>query len=97
MSESSKELGMIQALLDRLSTQRLPYALELKDKVDRGERLSEYDTDFLKKVLEEATEIPKLVAKHPELETLVGRLVGLYGDITRKGLENERSARGGGA
>ena len=32
----------------------------------------------------------KLVAKHPEYEPLVARLIGLYGEITRKGLENEQ-------
>jgi hypothetical protein len=94
MSESSKELGTIQALLERLTTQRLPYALELRDKVDRGERLSEYDTDFLKSVLEEANSIPQLATKHPEYEDLVSQLVGLYGHITSKGLENERDAAG---
>jgi hypothetical protein len=93
MSDSKKDLGTIQALLERLTSQRLPYALELREKVDRGERLSDYDTEFLKNVLEEAQSIPQLATKHPEYENLVGQLVGLYTHITSKGLENEE--RGG--
>jgi hypothetical protein len=45
-------------------------------------------------VLEEANSIPQLATKHPEYENLVGQLVGLYGHITSKGLENERDASG---
>jgi hypothetical protein len=95
MSDSAKDLGTIQALLERLTKQRLPYALELRDKVDRGERLSDYDTDFLKSVLEEARSIPQLATKHPEYENLVGQLLGLYTHITSKGLENEERGGGG--
>jgi hypothetical protein len=95
MNDSTKELGTIQALLERLNNQRLPYALELKEKVDRGERLSDYDTDFLKTVLEEAQSIPQLATKHPEYENLVSQLVGLYTHITSKGLENEERGGGG--
>jgi hypothetical protein len=96
MSDSTRELGTIQALLERLTTQRLPYALELRDKVDRGERLSDYDTEFLKNVLEEANAIPQLATKHPEYQNLVSQLVGLYRHITSKGLENERIGTGKG-
>lgn len=87
---SERELGTIQVLLDRLTTQRLPYALELKEKVDRGEALSEYDTQFLHGVLDETTGMPSLAAKHPEYQRLVGQLVDLYGEITSKALDNER-------
>jgi hypothetical protein len=87
---SKKDAGMIQVLLNRLDTERLPRALDLKKKVDRGERLDEHDTQFLNRVFEDAGSAQKLAAKHPEFQPLVARLISLYGEITRKGLENEQ-------
>jgi hypothetical protein len=87
---SQKDAGLIQALLLRLNTERLPRALTLKKKVDRGERLRDLDTQFLSQVLEEAGTAQQLAAKHPEFQSLVSRLIDLYGEITAKGLENEQ-------
>ena len=42
MSESTEDVGLITVLLQRLETQRLPRALALKDKVDRGELLDDF-------------------------------------------------------
>ncbi len=54
MSESAqKEAGTIQAMLQQLNDVRLPRALELKKKVDRGEKLDDYDLQFLEGVLED--------------------------------------------
>ena len=92
MRDSPKDAGMIQALLERLNTQRLPRALDLKSKVDRGECLDEYDLQFLKTVLEDLKGAPRLTARHPQYEVLIGQLIALYGEITRKGLENEPKA-----
>ena len=87
---SKKDAGIIQVLLERLNAERLPRALDLKKKVDSGERLDEPDMDFLKLVFEDVGGAQKLAEKHPEFQPLVAQLISLYGEITRKGLENEQ-------
>ena len=67
MSNSwSEDAGTIQVLLARLNSERLPRALDLKSKVDRGERLDEQDMQFLQTVLEDASGAQHLAAKHPD-------------------------------
>ena len=97
MSDSrkkSRDKGVAQVLLMRLEAERLPYALKLKDKVDRGERLSDYDTQFLKRAVTEGREARTLAAKLPQYQEIVNRMAALYEEITRKGAENEQKASG---
>jgi hypothetical protein len=94
MSKSIPEdTGTIQALLERLNTQRLPRALDLQKKVDRGELLDDQDLQFLNMVFDESRSARTLVAKHPQYQPLIGQLIALYSEITRKGLENEEKER----
>ena len=91
MSDSAaKDAGTIQVLLQQLNDIRLPRALDLKKKVDRGEKLDSYDIDFLETVLADATRGQGMITRHPELQPLVGKLMSLYSEITTKGLENEQ-------
>ncbi len=45
---------------------------------------------FLKGVAEDSAQAQSLVTKHPELQPLMSKLVGLYSHITQKALENEQ-------
>lgn len=89
MTESSKEAALIQVLVERLEKIRLPIALELKEKVDRGEVLNDLDIGFLEEVLGDVGKIKPLLDRHPEWHDLAGRMASLYNDITTKALENE--------
>jgi hypothetical protein len=84
------DAGTIQVLLDRLNKERLPRTLDLKAKVDNGRALDDYDIQYLKSVLEDGRQALALANKHPEFNPLVTRLIDLYAEITRKGLENEQ-------
>jgi hypothetical protein len=91
-SDRNAELGVIQVLLHRFTTYRLPYALQLKAQVDRGERLSEYELRFVKKVVEESVRAHRLAAKHAKYQDLVSQATSLFSEIMSKALENEQAA-----
>ena len=89
MTESSKDAALIQVLVERLEKIRLQVALELQEKVDRGEVLNDLDIEFLEEVLGDVGQIKPLIDRHPEWQDLTARMASLYSDITTKALENE--------
>jgi hypothetical protein len=92
MSNPTQDAGVIQTLLDRLNSQRLPFALALKDKVDQGGTLSEYDIQKLEEVFADTQTIQPMIDRHPEYQDLVARILHLYKEILDKGMENEKKA-----
>jgi hypothetical protein len=92
MTDTSKDAGVIQVLIERFERHRLPRVLELKEKVDSGELLNEMDLDYLERILEDAQEHKGLVDRHPEWQKISAQVVSLYKQITAKALENEKGA-----
>lgn len=93
MGDSSKEEGIIQVLLERYQEQRLPRLLDIKENVDQGQTLSEFDLEFLEQVMSEAQQNKHLLDDQPELQDLFVRSIALYKEITEKALENEQGAK----
>jgi hypothetical protein len=89
---SNKDLGTAQVMLRRLNERLLPYALKLKDSVDKGGLLTDYDQQFLKEIAEEARFIPALLERQPQFEPLAHQVFSLVEHITAKGLENEKAS-----
>lgn len=84
-----QDLGVMTAVLERLETQRIPRALDLKTKVGNGETLAELDIQFLEEVFADARELMPLIERHPEAEPLAAKMLHLYHEITARALKNE--------
>ena len=91
MEQSKKDAGTIAALMIRLKETRLPRAKLLLDKVNGGDKLSDSDIRFLKRVHEDSRANQALVTRNPEYHGLVTQFIDLYTEIAAKGLENEKS------
>ena len=92
MTEISHDTGVLIALMERLEKRRIPRALNIKEKVDRGDQLDEWDMEYLKQIIADAQDALVFVDDHPEYQELYARVAGLYEDITSKALENEQGA-----
>lgn len=92
MNQHPEDAGVIQALLERFNEQRLPRALEMKAKVERGETLESSEVDLLAGILADARAMNSLLERHPEYQSLVTKALGLYKEITEKALANESKA-----
>ena len=93
MAEVSKDMGVIVALAQRMTEERLPKALALKERVDKGAVLNEVDLNFLEQVVEDANKILPLMQKNPKVLDISGRMLALYKEITTKALANEQAKK----
>ncbi len=92
MSETPEQSGLIAVLLERLEKQRLPRALQMQEKVSRGERLADLELTHLQEMLSDANQLRPLIEQHPEYQSLAARVLSLYSEITQKALDNEKGA-----
>ena len=84
--------GVLTAIVERMQEQRLPRALELREKVDRGETLEDFDIDFLEKVFDDCMKLKPLLDRHPEYQEAAARMMSLYHAITNQALANEQAS-----
>jgi hypothetical protein len=93
MSDVSKDTGVIAVLAKRMVEERLPKALAMKERVDKGGLLNDLDLAFLEQVVKDAGQIRPMMQKDPRVLEVAGRMVQLYKEITDKALENEKAGK----
>jgi hypothetical protein len=93
MTQPDNDTGVIVALLDRMRTQQLPRALDIKEKVDAGGSLDDFDLAFLEEVARDAEDVEPLWDRHPEFQEIAAKMIHLYHEITAKALANEEGAK----
>jgi len=93
VAQASKDMGVLAVLAKRLVEERLPKALALKERVDRGEVLNDLDLDFLEQVVSDANTIRPMMKDNPQVLGVAGRMLELYKEISDKALENEKAQK----
>jgi len=92
MKDPTDGLGTIIVLMERLNKDRLPRALAIRDRVDKGEKLSDRDRAFLKDSSDNIRRVTLLVVQHPEYQSLLDKVTKLISHISQKALENEQKS-----
>ncbi len=92
MDNSSKDEGIIEVLLERLEKQRLPRLLDIKQKVDSGNPLENFDLDFLEETMQDARKAIPLIDRHPKYQALAAKVMELYKSISDAALEIEKKS-----
>ena len=94
MADPITENGILAVMMRRFETHWLPDTLAIKERVDRGEVLSDWATSYLDEVVKDISQAKSLVDQHPEFQPLYARAARMYQEITTKALENERASSG---
>ncbi len=93
MENNEKDKAVLAAIIKRFDEQRLPRLLEIKKNVNQGLTLSNHEINFLEEVFKDARENESYLKKADnDLKELVGKVMGLYQEITKKALENEQKS-----
>ena len=92
MSDVSKDTGVIAVLAKRMVEERLPKALAMKERIDKGGVLNDLDLAFLEQIVADAGQLRPLMERDPRVKELAGQMLQLYRQITEKALENEKKA-----
>ena len=92
MTDPTMDEGLIEVLLERLEKQRLPRLLAIKEKVDGGNLLEDFDMEFLETSIEDARKAIPILDRHPEYQPLAAQVMDLYKAITEKALEIEKKS-----
>ena len=90
MNQEDDDLGIMMAVIHRFETQRLPWMIDLKLKLDQGSRLNDIDIEYLGRALHDARLLFPYLERHPEYEPLFAKVMHYYKTITDMAMTNEK-------
>jgi len=90
MNMKTDDTGIIMAIVECFQKQRLPRVIEIKTKLDQGETLNEFDIEYLSEAIRDNCGFVPYIARHPEYQTLVSKVIHYYKQITEEALANEK-------
>jgi len=83
------ELGTVEAVLLEFNRHQMPRLLDIKQQVERGEVLDEFEIIFLQETLQEIRRCENFADKHVEFQMLMAEVAALYHHITQRAAKNE--------
>ncbi len=91
MDIKNYDTGIILVVLQRFEKQRLPRIIEIKQRLDNGNTLNEFEIEYLSEALHDARSLLPYLDRHPEYEPLLSRVFHYYKIITDEALGNEKN------
>ena len=91
MKQEDIDQGTLDALLKRFTDYRLPRAQRMLARVNEGQKLTDRDLRFLKRIKSESAGRMALLQRNPEYMKITSAFIDLYSEIIHKATENERS------
>lgn len=85
-----EHIGVVQSLVQEFEQHRLPRLFRLKDKLDRGETISDVDIEYLCKEIKDAGLAMHMIVNYPELQNFCLSMSHLYKEICDEAMENEQ-------
>lgn len=82
------DTGIIVAVLEHFEKQCLPRIVEIKQRLDDGLILNEFEIEYLSCALHDTQSTIPYLARHPEYEPLFSKLIHYFKLITDEALDN---------
>ena len=90
MEQKDKEEGVVQVSVQHFEQQVLPRVVEIKQKLDDGDTMNEFDIEVVTEALQDAHNFLPHLEEHPEYKALFSQIVHYYKLITDEALDNAK-------
>jgi len=86
---TTNDRELLCTLLEQHEKHTMPRILDIRQKVENGEKLNDVELNFLHDVFADIQRIEPMIHRHPEYQVLFSRTVDLCKDISSRAAENE--------